>query len=281
MAISTVASMASLFNLIYEDTLFVAREMNVMTNLVTPYSARGWMDRKIGIYPTMTAVAVAEGVDFAAPTTFTKTLQMTLSPGEVITQAILTDRRVETDPEDARRDCAQEMGNAISTKIDVDIVTDIASFTTDKGAGTGVTATIATFATAVTTLRAASVPNPMYAVLHPYHWHDIWTELGQPAATYVLLGDVANQALKDFFVGDWLNMRWWVCANIAVDATPDAVSGVFNPQALAFDSRKAPTMEPERDASLRAWELNMVAGYAHGVRRQTHGVKMTADATAP
>jgi len=281
MAISTVASMSSLFNLIYEDTLFVAREMNIMVNLVTPYSAKGWMDRKIGIYPTMVAVAVAEGADFAAPTTFTKTLHATLSPGEVITQAILTDRRIETDLEDARRDCAQEMGNAIATKIDTDLVTDIASLSTDKGAGAGSAATVATFATAVTTLRAAKVPNPMYAVLHPYHWHDIWTELGQPAGTQALLGDVANRALQDFFVGTWLNMRWWVCANISIDASDDAVSGVFNPQALAFDSRKAPTLEPERDASLRAWELNMVAGYAHGVRRTAFGVKMTADATAP
>lgn len=110
---------------------------------------------------------------------------------------------------------------------------------------------------------------------------DIWVELGQPASNKAFLGDVANQALKDFFVGSFLNMNWFVNANISVDGSDDAISGIFNPGALAFDSRKAPTLEPERDASLRAWELNMVGGWAHGVRRPTFGVKYTADAATP
>jgi len=109
---------------------------------------------------------------------------------------------------------------------------------------------------------------------------DIWTELGQPASQKALLGEVANEALRDFYVGDWLGADWYVSANIALSGT-DATSGVFNPQALAFDSRKPPTLEAERDASLRAWELNMSAGYAYGVRRSTYGVYYTADATAP
>ena len=110
---------------------------------------------------------------------------------------------------------------------------------------------------------------------------DIWVELGQPATNKAFLGELANRALRDFFVGSWLNMTWFVSANIEVDANDDAVSGVFNPGALAFDSRKPPTLEPERDASLRAWELNMTAGYAYGERRDSFGVAYTADATEP
>lgn len=92
---------------------------------------------------------------------------------------------------------------------------------------------------------------------------------------------MANQALRDYFVGRWVNVLWFTNANIAIDASDDAISGIFNPGALAFDSRRAPRLEPERDASLRAWELNMTAGYAHGVRRDTFGVQYTADATTP
>jgi len=66
-----------------------------------------------------------------------------------------------------------------------------------------------------------------------------------------------------------------------VDASDDAIGAAFNIQALALDPRKAPTLEPERDASLRAWELNISAGYAYGVRRNAFGVKITHDALEP
>jgi hypothetical protein len=110
---------------------------------------------------------------------------------------------------------------------------------------------------------------------------DVWVELGQPGANQALLGDVANQALRDFFVGRWVNVLWFVSANIAVDASDDAISGVFNPGAIGFDVRKPVMMEPERDASLRAWELNATAGYAKGVIRDAFGAKYIADATEP
>ena len=281
MAVSTVSSMNSLFSSIYEDALFVAREANIMTSLVRNYSATGWMNRVIGIYPTLSAASVGENVDYSNATEFTKTALATLTPGEVIAQVVLTDRRIDTDPDNARVDAAQELGNAIATKIDTDLASSFSSFTTDKGDGAGSAASIANFAAAISVLRNNKAPMPIYAVVHPYHWHDIWIELGQPAANQSLLGDVANQALKDFYVGRWVNVQWFTNANIAVDGSDDAISGVFNPQAIGFDVRKAPTLEPERDASLRAWELNMSAGYGYGVIRTTFGVKFTADATEP
>lgn len=281
MAISTVSNISGYFNTIYEDALFVARENNLMTNLVTNYSATGWMNRVVSIYPTITAESVSEGVDYANANTFDKTTLATLTPGEIMTQVVLTDRRMETDPDDARRDAATEMGNAVATKIDTDLVSSFSDFTVDVGPGAGSAATIAKFAVGISRLRNAKTPNPVYIVAHPYHWHDVFIELGQPAANQALLGDVANQALRDFFVGRWINVQWFINANISVDGSDDAISGMFNPQAIAFDTRKAPMMEPERDASLRAWELNLSAGYAYGVRRDGFGVKYTADAATP
>lgn len=281
MAISTVSSLASLFAAIYEDAIFVAREMNIMTNLVTNYATKGWMTRYMGIYPELSAVSVAEGVDFAGATEFTKTSQMELTPGEIINQVILTDRRIDTDPDDARRDAAEEMGNAIATKIDTDLVGLFTGFSTEAGAGAGSSFTLKEMGVAVSLLRNAKVPNPIVAVLHPYHWHDVWVELGTPAGTQAALGEKMNEALRSFFVSNLLGMNIFINANIAVDASDDAISAIFNRGALAFDSRKAPTLEPERDASLRAWELNFTAGYAYGERRDAFGVKLTADATAP
>lgn len=281
MAVSTVSDLNSLFSDIFEDARFVAREANVMTNLVRTYSATGFMDRKISEYPEIDAQVKPEGQDFAAPTTFDKTLKATLSPFTIMSQVILTDERLSTDPGNARQDAATEMGNSISTKIDTDLTGLFSSFTKDVGPGAGGTATIAKFAVGVSVLRNNTAPNPIYVVAHPYHWHDVWIELGQPASNFALLGDVANQALRDFFVGRWINVMWFVSSNIAVDASDDAVSGMFNSGAIGFDVREAPTLETERDPSKKAWELNMSASYAKAVIRDAFGVKFTADASEP
>lgn len=105
--------------------------------------------------------------------------------------------------------------------------------------------------------------------------------MGQPASQKAFLGDLANEAMRSYFTGSWLAATWFTSANIDVDTSDDAVSAVFNPQAMGFDSREAPTMEPERDASRKAVELNMSVGYAVGILRQEYAAKITHDATEP
>jgi hypothetical protein len=58
-------------------------------------------------------------------------------------------------------------------------------------------------------------------------------------------------------------------------------AGIFSPLALALDVRRAPRIEPERDASRRATELNLSSVYAHGVWRPKYGVQLISDASTP
>lgn len=277
---STTTSLNSLFAEIYEGALFVAREQSLMPGLVTNYSATGMQNRNIGIYPTLTAQEVDEGTDYANATEWTKSSKMALTPKAVITQVVLTDQRIATDPDDARRDAAREMGGAIATKIDTDLLDLFSGFDNTIGAA-GSTMTIKRVAAGIAQLRNANAPNPIYAVLHPYHWHDVWVELGQPSANQSFLGDVANEAMRQWYVGSWINATWFVSANISVDSEDDAYSGLFNPEALALDTRKPPTIEPERDASKQAWELNMTAWYGVAERRGEYGCYLLGDAAAP
>ena len=76
-------------------------------------------------------------------------------------------------------------------------------------------------------------------------------------------------------------MRWFTNNNISVDTSDDAVSGLFHQEALALDSRKPLSMEPDRDADRDAWKLNMSAWYGKQVRRSTYGIALTHDATEP
>lgn len=282
MAITKYSNISSFIANIYERSVFVAREMNLMTGLVSNYSAQGWMVRTFSTRPQVTPESVSDGVDYSNPTTFGKTSVGTLTPGEVIAQVILTDQMVETDPDGARNDAAQELGMAIATKIDTDLVGTFSSFTSDKGAGANNSATLTDMAAGIALLRNRKVAGTINCVLHPYHWHDIWVELGRPAATYPTMEDLTTQALRDYFVDRLLGVRIFISANISVDSSDDAISGIFSPQALALDTRRPYRLEPERDASLRAWELNATAGYAYGLGpRPTFGVKSTADATEP
>lgn len=284
MAVTTVSDLNGLFNTIYERALFVAREMNLMAGLVDNRSATGWMNRVVPIRPAITAVSVTETQDFNAPTTFGKSTKATITPGEVIAQVVLTDRDLETDPDNAQMDAERELGGAIATKIDVDLLSLFTSFTTDKGDGANATATFAKWAAGVAVVRynKAGQFGAIQSVLHPYHWHDLWLELGKPAATYTNLQDVTTQALRQYFVQELLGgIRIYTTSNISVDANADAISGIFGTQAIMLDTRRPTRMEPERDASARAWELNINAGYGYGIVRDEFGVKFTADATEP
>lgn len=280
MAISLISDLNSLFNTIFEDAVFVARERNLMTNLVTNFTANTMADRQMGIYPTIVAQETAEGIDYNNPVTFDKTLHMDLTPKIVRAQVIITDERVMTDPDDVRRDSAQELGGSVATKIDVDLVNEFVNFDNNVGAS-GSALAISIVAAAVSLLRADSIPNPLWVVLHPHGWYDIWTELGAPPVEQAFLGDLANQALRDYFVGSFIGLNWFTSANISIDATPDARGAVFHRDSLAFDVRTPMEMETERDASLGATELNVVTRYAVGIRRANWGMDIIHDATAP
>ena len=87
--------------------------------------------------------------------------------------------------------------------------------------------------------------------------------------------------MRDYAVGAWIGAQWFTDANIATDGEGDAYSGVFHREALALDTREPMTMEVERDASKKAYELNASAAYGVAVRRAEFGVALIADATTP
>ena len=284
MAVTTVSDLNGLYNTIYDDALFVAREMNLMSNLVTNVGATGWMNRVVSIRPQITAVTVGETQDFNAPTTMGLTSHATLTPIEIAAQAVITKRDLETDPHGAQAAASYELGASVATKIDVDLLGVFTSFSVDKGDGAGTACSFENIAAGVSVVRnvTKNSDGQPVVVLHPYHWHDIWLELGKPAATYPNLDAVTVQALRDYYVTSLMGgVQFYTSSNVATSST-DAISGIFTRSAIYLDTRRSMVMEtPEYDASARAWELNVNAGYAFGIVRSTYGVKFTADATAP
>lgn len=280
MTLTQQSDLNGLHNDIYEDALFVAREMSLMPSLVTTFNSTGYADRDVPIYAQAVAQSVAEGVDFVTNKKLSKALLAKFTPGEVMAQFLLTDRMVATDPDNARTAAANELGGAIAEKVDIDLLNVFKTFTQSKGSA-GSAHTMSQVAAALAVIRNNKARGAASVVEHPYQWHDIWLELGKPAATQALLGDVANQALRDYYVGSFLSVNWYTSANIEVDDQDDAVGGIFTRDAIGLDVRDPVSLRPDRDESLRADELNAHTGYAVGKLRGERGVKLISDASEP
>lgn len=276
--LSRVTDLNSYFNNIYEDAVFALRETNLATRLVRTFTdGQGDQTRSLTEYPTITPVSVAETEDFTAPTQFNKSLLSTLTPAEAMSQAIITDRRLETDPQNARQDASVELAAGFSEYVDDALFGDISSLTGGTVGAAGSTMTWGYFAAAVSIMRANKVPPPWYAVLHPYQYHYM-AETASVGATVTNSPQFQDEVMGRWYAGTIYGVPVFLSANVTVDSEDDAYGGIFAPMALAFDLRRDFRLEPERDASKRAWELNATMLYAHGVWRPTWGVQIIADA---
>ena len=280
--LSGVAELNSYFNNIYEDAVFVARDQSLATRMVRVFTdGRGDQTRSVTTYPEITPAVVAEAEDFAAPTAFDKTLLSTLTPAEYMAQVILTDRRLETDPQNARQDAGIELGMAFAKYIDTTVFSNFASLTGGTLGSLGGTALWGYLLAAEARLRDANVPRPHYAVLHPYAWHDLAT-VAAVSATVTNAPAFQDEVMRRYYVANAAGLDGiFISSNLKESGGTGAYSAVFNPNAIAFDLRRDVRIEPERDASKRAGELNATVMFAHGTWRPTWGIQVLHDITAP
>lgn len=280
--LSGVKELNSLFNNIFEDAVFVARDQNLATRLVKIFTdGRGDQTRSGSDYPAVTPQAVAETEDFSAPTQFDKQLRATLTPAEYMSQVLLTDRRLETDPQNARQDAALEMGGGFGQFIDQAVFGNFSALTLGTLGNAGSPLIWGYLMAAEAQLRAANVPRPHYAVLHPYGYHDLAT-VAAVNATATNAPQFQDEVMRRYYVANAVGLDGiFLSTNVKTSGGTAAYGAVFNPQAIAYDQRRALRLEPERDASKRAWELNLTALFAHGVWRPKWGITLVHDVTAP
>lgn len=281
---TSVSSMGTNYiQTVFEDALTVFRANNVMGNLVTTFADRtGDEARAASVYNSITAGTVAETTDITSESEFTKTNLSTLSVVENYSFAFLTDRRRETDQQNAYADLSIELGASMADKVESDLLGTFSSLTggtiTTSG-GTSIMTWGHLFA-ARTVLKAAKVPGPYVAVIHENAWHQL-AKAVSPAQSTV---SNASESLRDAIQSNWYqgtfgDLSIFTTANIA--AGTSVTQGVFNPQAIALDWRRAPRLETQRDASRRGDEFVLTAKYGKGVWRPLAGCKLVSDASAP
>jgi N4-gp56 family major capsid protein len=286
-------NLSDLFVNILAQARFTAEEQSLMLGLVTQYNISGQAGKTIQVpkYPAIEAADLTEGTDLSSTRVNTESKTFTVS--ERGAQVILTDMAAMGAGNPAA-EIGTVLGNAIATKMDKDLIGLFSGFGTSVGTARGALSAASLFEAAAT-LKAAKAPGQYVAVLHPFQAYQIKANLTNTFAN-PNGGDLQNEAMRSGYVGTIAGIDVYESANIAtsVDLGADAAVGgtgnnedittatgaVFAPEALAIALKRDFNLEVQRDASLRANELNATAVYGFGELDDAYGVKLLGKAQA-
>tara|TARA_R110000772_G_scaffold15236_1_gene44392 strand:- start:307 stop:1140 length:834 start_codon:yes stop_codon:yes gene_type:complete len=275
MAATTSATLDDLFVSIVAQARFTAEEQSLMRNLVTMYNIDGQAGKTVQVpkYPSITAAALTEGTDMTSTAVSTSSVSITVA--EVGAQVFLTDLAAmgSGNPAD---ELGTVLGNAIATKMDVDLIALFDGLSTSLG-GTTTELTVAALFQAAATLRANKVRGRIVGVFHPYQTYALKANLTNTMVN-PNAGDLQNEAMRTGYVATIAGIDIFESANVAVDGSGDSKGAIFSPQAFALAMKRDFNIEPQRDASNRAFELNATAIYGVGELDDTYGVEMYYDA---
>ena len=275
MAATTSSTLDDLFVNIVAQARFTAEEQSLLRNLVTVYNIDGQAGKTVQVpkYPSISAAALTEGTDMSSTTVSTSSVSITVA--EVGAQVLLTDLAAMGAGNPAE-ELGTVLGNAIATKMDQDLIALFDGFSSSLGATTTELSAAYLFQAAAT-LRANKVMGRIVGVFHPYQTYALKANLTNTFAN-PNGGDLQNEAMRNGYVGTIAGIDIFESANVAIDGSGDAKGAIFAPQALALAMKRDFNIEPQRDASNRAWELNATAVYGVGELDDSYGVEMYFDA---
>lgn len=275
MAATTSTTLDDLFANIIAQARFTAEEESLMLGLVTQYNIGDEAGKTIQVpkYPAITAADLTEGTDMSSTTVSTSSVSITV--GEVGAQVVLTDLAAMGAGNPAE-ELGTVLGNSIATKMDVDLIALFDGFSTALGAA-GQEITVADLFKAAATLRNNKAQGEIFAVVNPFQAYQLKANLTNTFAN-PNGGDAQNTAMVNAYVGTIAGIDVYESANVAVDGNDDAKGAVFSREALAIAMKRDFQIEAQRDASLRAFELNATAIYGVGELDDTYGVEMLFDA---
>ena len=156
MAVTTSSSIGHVVDTVIAEARRTQMHRTVMEPLVHTYRvSKGAGDRlEIPKFGTVTAGALVEGTDMTNPQTLTTT-KLTITPGEVGAQIVVTDRALRTAREDMSRAAGRVLGDAIAQKLDKDLLGLLDGFSTSLG-GAGTNITMGHLRAAVSRLHGAA-----------------------------------------------------------------------------------------------------------------------------
>lgn len=246
-------------------------------------------------YGVVTTYALTEGTDMAQAQQITDTL-MTLTPAEYGAQVMLTDMMLMEARDEFFKTAGKILAESFDRQQDQTLCDDFDSFSQALGsAGTALTIGHVMAAVAAIQYNApadASAgrggepgPDPIYGVFTPSQIHALNKTLlggmGAAAATQITPETERARKGNEFTIpGVGITIKSDI--NLNKNTDDDAKSGIFSREAtILVELGSAPSVEKERDASLRAWELNFVGRWARGEYEDDWGRECLFDSARP
>lgn len=279
---TSYALISSLLPSIYEAALMYAQENFVMPMLVTVHSDHnGMQDRIYSKYAGGTVVTgLGETTDLTTQA-FTRASLVTLTPAEIGTQFVVTDRRMDSDDVDVMTDLSQHIGYTVFKQVEAHLAATFSSLTAGTIGSAGSAMSWTTLYQARSVLAAGAIPPPYNVVLHEYQWLDLALAANIAGAATSGPMRFRDDIQSRYYVASVGDMDIYTTGTEVISAGTAVYGGIFSRRAIALDIRRALRIELERNASLRSTEVNATMIYAHGVLDATYGAAILSDGSAP
>ena len=276
MTITNTSTLNDLLPSIVAEALFVASEKSIMRGLVRNYTIAPGQGKTVTvpIYPRQTAAALTEAT---APTfTAISTDGATLTVSEVGLTAQISDLAMMASASNVVSDIGRLFGEAIARKMDSDLLALANGLSTTVG-GVSTAATPALIFQAIAKLRAQGydTANDCAIVLHPNVAYDVASVLTSTFAAPASM--VGNDALRNGFMGMLGGVPVYQSSLVAQsdassNATGDFANLIFHRDAFGLAMMKDITIESQREATKRGFDIVGSAIYGVGELYDTAGV---------
>jgi len=299
MAFTTLAELGDTIPTIIDKAQLTSQFSAIMAGLCWNKDKRNRPGSTVNIpyFGIVEAGVLTEGVDMIQSETMEDTnVQITLN--EVGCKIILTDNALEDDQEGVQSIAGKILGQAMELKRDLDLI-EIMDAATTNLAGASTTLTMGHIAAAKALLAGNPVsargpaPMPYVCVIHPFQTLDLVDVLTPVGPVFesassgynTISTSFTDDILRNYTIGRLFGMNIIEDGNIPVEAgTSDRKGGVFSMGeggAIILVTARDWDVKPERDESLRGWELNCVGRYGVGEYCPGWIVELYTDSSTP
>jgi len=272
---ATTGQLEDAQNIILEKVRYTAEHnapcWNTVEQMVLAQGAKSITVPKVG---TMTISNLQDGVDIVDNQDIGMTTT-SLTTSEVGAKVILTDKLLRQESESPMAMVGNQLGDAMARKRDEDIIALFSGFSNTLGADNK-SLWLSNAASCVAYAKAEKFPNPIVFVHHPYALaHLAKNAAGVGTAYYAgVMQGLPESLLRNFWKMIIDNVNFISAGNIAkISGYDSAYGAIYAKSALCAVSSKAPYTATQRDESLRATELVIVADYGVFELDDAYGAK--------